>query len=191
MKYLQIRHPPAFVSHVAGHHAQALGFDLALARRKEIIVANKSITLSVKEGREYQPITMSIRPDEKDRTAYTVKRDYLTLSAKIVHVKPTVITPGVEVERLSRPIVQLYKAVRMNYILAGGQQPFHDVGGVVDYIRIYPQNPVFIDEGPGQEMVPAARENCTSLQLPLRIPPRRARGNLAPEVSLPDAYSAV
>jgi hypothetical protein len=121
MQYLQIRHPPAFVPHIAGHHAQAFGFYLTLARRKEIIRTDMVIPLSVKEGREDQPIAMSIGPDKKHRTAHAIERDYITLGTEIVHVQPAVIAPGVEVECPSRLTAQLYEAVRMNYILPGGQ----------------------------------------------------------------------
>ena len=76
MEYLQIRHPPAFVPHIASHQAQAFGFNLPLAIRKEwMVITDKRVLLSVKEGWKYQTITMSIRPDQKHGTAYAIERN--------------------------------------------------------------------------------------------------------------------
>ena len=60
MEYLQVRQAPAFVAHVAGHDAQALGLDLPLAGREEYVSPNERVPLPVKEGREYQPIAVRI-----------------------------------------------------------------------------------------------------------------------------------
>jgi hypothetical protein len=47
VEYLQIRHPPAFIAHVAGQHAHALGFDLAAPPDEEV---NEALAQLAAEG---------------------------------------------------------------------------------------------------------------------------------------------
>src|SRR5580658_8321369 len=188
MEYLQVRHAPAFVAHITGHDAQALGFDLPLTSREEYVSPNERVPLPVKEGREYKPVAMRIRLNQEHRAAHAIQGNYVTLGAKVVHVQPAATTPGVEIECSYRLVAQLYQAMRVNYVFPRGQEPLHDVGRVVHDVRIYPQHPVLIDQGPGQQVVAAPRENGAPLHLPLRAPPGHARRDLEPEIPLPYAH---
>jgi peptidase M50B-like protein len=191
MEYFQVRHTPTLVAHIAGHDTQALGFDLALAGREEYVSPDERVPLPVKVGREYEPIAMRIRLDQEHRAAHAVQGNHVTLGAKVIHMQPAVTAPGVEIEGLHRLVTQLDQAMRVNDIPPGGQQSLHDVGRVVHDIRIYPQHPVLIDQGPGQQVVAAPRENGAPLHLPLRAPPWHARRDLEPEIPLPYAYPPV
>jgi hypothetical protein len=188
VEYFQVGHSPAFVSHIAGQHAQALGFDLTRAGREKIISPDKRAPVPVGEGREYQPVPVRIGPDQEHRAADAVERHQVALGAKVVHMQPAVIAPGVAVECFLRFIARLYDAVRMNDVLSGRQQQFDDIGRVVDNIDVNPQDPVFIGKRAGKQVVPATGECRAPLQLQLRTPPRFARGNLEPEIPLPDTY---
>jgi hypothetical protein len=86
VEYLQVRHAPALVAHIAGHDRQALGFDLPLAGREEYVSPNERVPLPVKEGREYQPIAMRVRLHQEHRAAHAIQGNYVALGAEVVHM---------------------------------------------------------------------------------------------------------
>jgi len=134
----EVRQAPALVAHLAGENAEAFGLEFA-----GVVGPDARIGDAVGGRGKDDALAVHIGADEEDSAADGVDRHEISLVAQVAEVEPTMIAPGVLVER--RPAV-FQDAIGVGDVGAGGEEAFDDVGGVVDDVDVQPEHPVLVVE---------------------------------------------
>src|SRR2546421_8185430 len=140
MDDLQVGHAPALVTHVLGHHAEALGLHLAHPPPpgQRVAVTGENALAAVEVGREDQALTVEVGPYEQHRSPHGVEPHQVGPAPQAVHAHPALVAPGVPVE--GRASVAVY-AMGLDDVLACRQHLLQDIAWVVDDVDVEPQHP--------------------------------------------------
>ncbi len=174
-------------AHVARHDAQPFSLDLAgRVTEQRMPPPDGRAFPAIEERRKDQPVAVQVGPHQQHGATDGIQANQL-LAAQFAHQR-ALIRPGIEIEGIA---ARALDAVRLQDVLAAGQQPLEDIGGIILEIDIDPQHPILIVERTQQQMVAALGEDRAAGNLHRRRPARHLRRDAKAKIPLPDPHPPV